>query len=132
MKTVLLSILVILLFVCNGYGQESENVISVTIPEQEGLDRSQMQILESIAIDSVMHSGYISAYKTWANTMKTLFLIEDENLVQSNKRSMVVIDAKLALNLRLAAIYPGKNVVLSQGADASFRILSILSGCCLS
>jgi hypothetical protein len=99
MKTILCILMMMVFFVRNGNGQENENVISVTIPDQGGLDRSQMQILESIAIDIVIHSGYISSYKTWANSMKTLFLIEDENLVQSNKKSMVVIDAKLALTL---------------------------------
>jgi hypothetical protein len=94
-----LCILMMILLVRSAYGQVNENVISVTVPNQEWLNHSQMQILEITAFEIVRHSGYISANKPLANTMRILFLIEDENLVQGGKKSIIVIDARLALTL---------------------------------
>lgn len=88
-----------ILLVRSIYGQVNDNVISVAVPKQEWLEHSQVQILESTAFEIVMNSGYISANKPLANTMKTSFLIEDENLVQSGGKSIVVIDARLVLTL---------------------------------
>lgn len=85
------------LFLRNGYGQE---VIAISVPEQDGLDRSQMRVLESVATDIVTGSGYLSAYKVWAYAMETSFIIENEHLLKGESRSLVLIDARLALNVR--------------------------------
>lgn len=85
------------LFLRNGYGQE---VIAISVPEQEGLDRSQMRVLKSVATDIVTGSGYLSADKVWAYAMETSFIIENEHLLKGESRSLVLIDARLALNVR--------------------------------
>jgi hypothetical protein len=99
MKTNLCILMMILLLRCVVYGQVNENVISVTVPYQKWLEQPQMEMLETTALEIVVNAGYISANKPMANTMKTSFFIEDESFVQGDKKSLVVIDARLALTL---------------------------------
>ena len=88
------------LFCQHSFGQADNNIIAITIPAQTELDGHQKQNLESIVTDIMTHSGHMSAYKVSGLVMVPLFIIEEENVLQSGVDKLYMINAKLSLNLR--------------------------------
>ncbi|MDR1644692.1 MAG: hypothetical protein LBS05_02540 [Tannerellaceae bacterium] len=97
-KSFILTLFAIILCI-RVYGQE---VVAISIPShssQEGLDRSQMRTLESVATDIVTTAGYLSASSSWPYVMQVLFIVEDEHLLRGESRNLTLVDTRLALSL---------------------------------